>query len=164
MSTAANPRQFVIRLIFLGVAIVILIRLLFLQIFEDKYKIMANEIAIYRKIVYPPRGVIQDRKGKVMLYNKVAYDLMVSPYQVKKDLDTDQLCAAIDMDKPTFKKQLERIKIRNGSMRQAVFVEQLSPAQTAHLQENMYLFPGFELVERSIRTYPDPSAGILLGI
>jgi penicillin-binding protein 2 len=163
MSIAANPRQFVIRFIFVGVAIVILTRLLFLQVFEDKYKILANEITIYRKIVYPPRGVITDRKGKVMLYNKVAYDLMVTPHLVKKELDTLQLCAALGIEKPLFEKQLEHIRVRNGSMRQAVFMDQLSPQQTAHIQENMYLFPGFELVERSIRTYPNPSAGILLG-
>ena len=163
MSFAAHPRQFVIRLIFISVAVVILIKLFFLQIVEDKYKIMANEIAIYRKIVYPPRGVIQDRKGKVMLYNKVAYDLMVTPYQVKKDLDTNQLCAALEIEKSSFGKIFERVRIRSGNMRQTVFMEQLSPEQTARVQENLYLFPGFELVERSIRNYPEPSAGIVLG-
>lgn len=163
MSLAANPRQFVIRLIFIGVALVILIRLLFLQIFEDKYKVMANDIAIYKKVVYPPRGVILDRKGKAMCYNEVVYDLMVTPNKVPKDLDTTQLCNALNIDKETFEKLLLRTRIKNGSMRQGVFIEQLSAEQTARFKENMFLFNGFELIERSIRSYPNATAGIILG-
>ena len=118
MSNAANPRQFVIRIIFVGIAAVILIRLFFLQIFEDKYKVLANDIAIYKKVVYPPRGVIYDRKGKVMLYNQVVYDLMVTPNSVPKNLDTVQLCLALGMDKDAYVKLLNRVRIKNGGMRQ----------------------------------------------
>lgn len=163
MSLAANPRQFVLRFIFIGTAIAILARLLFLQLFEDKYKIMANDIAIYRKVVYPPRGAIVDRKGKAMLINRVAYDLMVTPNKVTKQLDTLQLCEALGIDRKTFQKMLQKARIKNGSMRQGIFIEQLSQAQTARFQENMYLFNGFELIERTIREYPNPSAGLVLG-
>lgn len=163
MSFAANPRQFVIRFIFVGIAVVILIRLLFLQIFEDRYKIMADDIAIYKKVIYPPRGVIYDRKERVMLYNEVVYDLMVTPNNVSKTLDTMELCAALGMTKQTFEKNLDKVRIKNGPMRQGVFIEQMSRAQTARFQENMYLFSGFDLVERNIRTYPNASAGQILG-
>ncbi len=163
MSLAANPRQFVIKFIFIGVALVILVRLLFLQLFEDQYKIMANDIAIYRKVVYPPRGVVQDRKGKTMCFNQVVYDLMVTPTKVPKDLDTAQLCEALLIDTETFEKLLQKTRIKNGPMRQGVFIEQLSAEQTARFKENMFLFSGFELLERSIRTYPNSSAGIILG-
>ena len=143
MSLAANPRQLVIRLIFLGVAIVILIRLFILQVFEDKYKIMADDIAIYRKVVYPPRGVIYDRKGRVMLYNQVVYDLMVTPNNVSKNLDTMALCDVLGVDKAGFEKLLTKIRIKNGPMRKGALIEELNPAQTARFQENIYLFPGF---------------------
>jgi len=134
-----------------------------LQVFEDKYKIMADDITIYRKVVYPPRGAIIDRKGKNMLINRVAYDLMVTPNKVKASLDTMELCAALDIDKPTFEKLIYRSIIRNGYMRTGTFMEHLSPAQTARFQENMYLFDGFELIERTIREYPDKSAALVLG-
>ena len=163
MSLAASPRQFVIKFIFISVALIILIRLLFLQLFEDKYKIMANDIAIFRKVVYPPRGVIVDRKGKTMCYNEVVYDLTVTPAKVTKNLDTTALCEALGIDKETFDKTLLKTRIRNGSMRQSVFIEQLSAEQTARFKENMFLFNGFELIERSIRSYPNASAPIFLG-
>src|ERR1700760_3757795 len=101
MSIAANPRQYIISFIFIGVASVILLRLFFLQNFEAKYKIMANDIAIYKKVVYPPRGVIADRKGKVVLENTVIYDLMVTPRNITKPFDTAQFCAALEIDKAT---------------------------------------------------------------
>lgn len=163
MSLAANPRQFVIRFIFIGVALAILVRLFFLQLFEDKYKIMADDIAIYRKVVYPPRGVIQDRKGKTMCYNEVVYDLMVTPNKLTDDLDTVHLCNTLGIDTATFNKLLWKARIKNGPMRQGVFIEQLSKEQTARFKENMFMFNGFELLERSNRAYPNSSAGIILG-
>lgn len=163
MSVAANPRQLVIRFLFIGIAAVILVRLFVLQVFEDKYKIMANDIAIYRKVVYPPRGVLYDRKGRVMLYNKVVYDLMVTPNNVSKNLDTNALCDVLGIDKPEFEKLLYKIRIKNGPMRKGALIEELNPAQTARFQENIYMFPGFELSERHIRTYPNTSSGIILG-
>ena len=163
MSAAQNPRQYVIIFIFIGVASVILLRLFFLQNFESKYKILANDIAIYKKVVYPPRGVILDRKGKVMLSNTVIYDLMVTPHNVPKTFDTAQFCAVMDIDKETYIKILERVLTRNIDVRQSPFMEQMSQEQTARFQENAYMFPGFELVERNIRAYENASAGILLG-
>ncbi len=163
MSSAANPRQYVIRFIFIGIAIVILIRLFFLQLFEDKYKIMANDIAIIRKVVYPPRGIIYDRNGKVMLYNKVVYDLMVAPNTVSKNLDTAALCDVLGIDISMFEKLLNKVRIKSGPMRKGPLIEEMTPAQTARFQENIYMFPGFEMAERYIRTYPNGSAGLILG-
>src|ERR1700744_1453712 len=113
MSIAANPRQYIISFIFIGVASVILLRLFFLQNFESKYKILANDIAIYKKVVYPPRGAILDRKGKVMLSNTAIYDLMVTPRNIPKVFDTALFCATLDIDKAAFEKIMERVLARN---------------------------------------------------
>ncbi|PQJ10290.1 penicillin-binding protein 2 [Flavipsychrobacter stenotrophus] len=162
MSSAANPRQYIIQIIFLGVASVILLRLFFLQNFESKYKVMANDIAIYKKVVYPPRGVIYDRKGKVMLSNTTIYDLMVTPRNMK-NFDTAQFCVAMGLDLPGFLKIMKGVQTRNIDVRQSTFMEQLSPEQTARFQENAFSFQGFELVERNIREYKNATAGIVLG-
>jgi len=164
MPPAANSRRYIISFIFIGVASVILLRLFFLQNFEAKYKILANDIAIYKKVVYPPRGVVEDRKGNVMLENTVIYDLMVTPRNIPKPFDTTQFCAALDIDKHSFQVIMKRVYEHNIDVRQSPFMEQLSQEQTARFQENAYMFnPGFELVERNIREYKRASAGILLG-
>lgn len=163
MSFAAAPRRYVIWSIFIGIAIVILAKLLYLQMFEDQYKILANDIAITRKVEYPPRGVIYDRNGKVMLYNQVVYDLSVTAYEVPKTLDTSLLCDALGIDITEYERLFHRAEVKNGPRRKTVMIEQLTHEQSAKLQENMYAFPGFELTERYIRTYPDEYAGLILG-
>ncbi|MGC4056952.1 MAG: penicillin-binding protein 2 [Chitinophagaceae bacterium] len=163
MAIAANSRELVLKIIFVMVAIVILSRLFFLQLFEDKYKVMANDIAILRKVVYPPRGVIYDRKGRVMLNNQVVYDLVVTPVETRKNFDTARLCEALDIDVPAFEKLMKRAVNKGGWVRQTVFLEELSPAQAARFQENIFLFNGFQMVERNIRSYPNPHAAVVLG-
>jgi penicillin-binding protein 2 len=163
MSTAANPRQYVISIIFIGLASVILLRLFFLQNFEDRYKTLANDIAIYKKVVYPPRGAIIDQKGKTMLSNTPSYDLMVTPHNVPKNFDTLQFCKTLGIEKQQYINIMRRVLERNIEVRQSPFMEQLSDEQYARFTENSYLFSGFEPVERNIRKYENATAGILLG-
>ncbi|MEO6831399.1 MAG: penicillin-binding transpeptidase domain-containing protein [Chitinophagaceae bacterium] len=163
MSTAAGSRQLVLRAIFIGMGLVLLIRLLFLQLFEPKYKIMANDIAIYRQVVYPPRGVIYDRNGKVLCYNEVVYDLQMTSNNVPRDFDSSKLCQVLGIDGNTYYNLHERAKWANGPMRPGTFLEQLSTAQAARFGENKYSFPGFDMVERNIRSYPEPIGGAFLG-
>lgn len=163
MASATNSRALVLKIIFISVGVVILSRLFFLQLFEDKYKVMANDIAILRKVVYPPRGVIYDRKGKVMLNNEVVYDLVVTPIEAKKNLDTTRFCEALGIDPAQYEKMMVRAVNKGGWVRQTVFLEELSQAQAARFQENIFLFNGFQMVERNIRSYPSPHAGVVLG-
>lgn len=163
MPLAANSRELVVKIIFVFVALVILVRLFFLQLFEDKYKVMANDIAILRKVVYPPRGVIYDRKGKVMLNNEVVYDLVVTPIEARKNVDTQRLCNALNIDTSMFRKLMNQVINKGGWVRQGVFLEELSQQQAARFQENMFLFNGFQMVERNIRSYPSPHAAAVLG-
>jgi len=163
MSTAAGSRQLVLKAIFIGMGIVLLTRLLFLQLIEQKYKVMANDIAIYRQVVYPPRGVIYDNKGKVLCYNEVVYDLQMTSNNVPKDFDSSQLCRVLGIDAETYHTLHEKAKWINGPMRPGTFLAQLNAAQTARFGENKYSFPGFDLVERNIRSYPDPIGGAFLG-
>lgn len=163
MAKAANPRKLVIRFLFIACTLVILGRLFSLQIVDDRYKILANDLAIYRKVVYPPRGVIVDRNNQVLLYNQVVYDLNVAPHSVTEDLDTTTLCEVLGITRQQFEEKLRRVRIRTGPMRKGPLIEELSPAQSARFQENMYLFPEFELGERFIRTYPNSSGAQILG-
>lgn len=163
MPLAANSRELVLKIIFVSVAVIMLSRLFFLQLFEDKYKVMANDIAIMRKVVYPPRGVIYDRKGKVMLNNEVVYDLVVTPIEAKKNMDTLRFCEALGIDTVMYQKLMQRAVNKSGWVRQSVFIEQLSQAQAARFQENIFLFNGFQMVERNIRSYPNPHAAVVLG-
>lgn len=163
MSAPVNTRSLVLKILFVLLGLTMLTRLFFLQVADDKYKIMANDITIFRKVVYPPRGVIYDTKGKVICRNESIYDLMMTAEQVPKDADTATLCQILGIAPEAYRKMYEKAKWMNGPKRPGVFMSFLTPEQTARLQEASTDFPGFQLVERSIRSYPYPIAGNILG-
>ncbi len=162
---AESPRAWIIGSLFVLLAAVLIVRLFNLQVVEDKYEIMANDQAIYRKVIYPARGSIVDKNGLPMLYNNVTFDLMVTPARVGKfgSMDTFTLCNLLGIDTATFNKELKKVVNKSGREKLGVFKSEISTELNARLQENMYLFSGFELAERSMRTYPKAAGALMLG-
>ncbi|HRP88445.1 MAG TPA: penicillin-binding protein 2 [Edaphocola sp.] len=162
---AENPRAWIIGLLFSIMAIVLVFRLFNLQVVDDKYKLLADDQAIYRKVIYPARGSIVDRNNNPVLYNNVAFDLMVTPSKVGKGsgMDTMVFCELLGIDSLTFKKEIDKVINKVGRQKVGVFKADISHELNARLQENMYLFSGFELVERSNRSYPKAAGALLLG-
>ena len=162
MSVFNQSRSTIIRLIFLGVFLIIIGQLFNLQILSHKYKQLALDNAVYPKRVYPNRGIIFDRKGKAILNNTIMYDLTVTPAQVK-NIDTIALCNLLEIDTVEFRKRILDAKAKNGSVRPTVFEDLLPPEMQARLEENIYKFPGFTLVERPVRFYPFNAAAHIMG-
>lgn len=157
-----QSRSRVIQLIFIAVFVLIIGQLMNLQLFNDKYMELAMNNAVYKKIVYPSRGIIFDRKGKAILDNVAMFDLTVTPFQVKS-IDTATLCNILAIDTAEFRKRMVTAIIKNGRYRPSVFEGLVSPQVQAQLEENMYRFPGFDLSERPIRAYPFRAAAHILG-
>ena len=133
-----------------------------LQVVSGKYKTQALDNAVYRKVVYPDRGIIFDRNNKPILNNTIIYDLTVTPYEVK-DIDTTLLCSLLSIDTAELKTRIISAIIKNGRYRPSVFEGLLPIDMQAKLEENMWRFPGFTLVERPIRSYPYSAGAHLLG-
>jgi penicillin-binding protein 2 len=134
-----------------------------LQVFSTKYAIMADEQGRFRKVVYPDRGILYDRKGKSVLQNTIIYDLMVTPSKLK-DLDTLALCKILSIDTAEFRKRIVTAIIKNRSYRPSIFEALLSDEKIAKLNESMYKFvPAFYLQERPVRDYPFDVGGNILG-
>jgi penicillin-binding protein 2 len=162
MSVFNQSRGKIIQFIFAIVVLVILIQLANLQIFSTKYKLAAESNAVYRKIIYPDRGIIFDRNRKPILENMIIYDLMVVPADARGN-DTAGLCALLQIDTAEYKKRMRDIVFKTGMVRPGIFEPMLSPEMFARLNENLYKFSGFSLSERSVRNYPYHAAGHLLG-
>ena len=146
--------------------LVIITRLFSLQVLNTKYSIMADEQGKFRKVMYPDRGLLFDRKGRAILRNTVIYDLMVTPGKIrsKDNMDTAALCRILEIDTAEFKKRIITAIIKNRSYRPSVFETSLSPDKLARLNESMYKFvPAFYLQERPVRDYPYDAAGNILG-
>ncbi|HQW84509.1 MAG TPA: penicillin-binding transpeptidase domain-containing protein [Ferruginibacter sp.] len=150
-------------LVFAGMFAVILIQLINLQLISTKYKLMAEGQGTFRKVIYPDRGIVFDRKGKSILQNTVIYDLMVIPGKIK-NTDTATLCRILNIDSAEFHKRIISAIIKNKSYRASVFESLLSNEKMAMLNENMYkLAPGYFLQERSVRDYPYDAGGNIFG-
>jgi len=126
---------------------------------------MADEQGKFRKVVYPDRGILFDRKGKAILRNTVIYDLMVTPGKIRgMNLDTAALCRILQIDTAEFKKRILTAIIRNRSYRPSVFEALLPQDKLARINESMFKFvPAFYLQERPVRDYPFDAAGNILG-
>ena len=147
----------------IGIVITIIIgQLVSLQIFSNKYKLAADNNAIFRRIIYPDRGIIYDRKKRALLENSISYDLVVIPNEAR-GVDTSALCEILKIDKEEYNKRMVEVIIKNTRVKVGVFEPFLSPELYAQLTENLYRFPGFSLSERSIRNYPYNTAAHVLG-
>lgn len=151
-------RSIVIRGIAFGIVIIYIIRLFTLQIMSDDYRKSADSNAFLKKIDYPSRGVITDRKGKLLVFNQPAYDIMVVMNEEKGRLDTLEFCRSLNITKEYFDKRMAEIKDRSknpGYSRytQQLFMSQISDRDFSAFQEKMFRFPGFYIQRRSIRQY-----------
>ena len=165
MAVFNQSRQVTIQLIFAAVFGIMLIRLATLQLLTSKYDKLATDQAILRKVVYPSRGIIFDRKGKAILDNRTMYDLMVTPSQLRgAQIDTASLCRILDIDTAEFNKRILTAIIKNSRNRPSSFEALLSPEKYARINENLFRFqPAFFLQERPIRGYPYNAAAHILG-
>jgi penicillin-binding protein 2 len=133
-----------------------------LQIFSSKYVLAANNNAIFRKIIYPDRGIIFDRKKRALLENTISYDLVVIPNEAK-GVDTATLCSILNIDKEEYSKRMIEVIVKNSRVKSGIFEPFLSTEVYAQITENLYRLPGFSLTERSIRNYPYNTAAHVLG-
>lgn len=162
MSVFNQSRSNIIRLIFIGLFFIVVVQLFNLQILSDDYKQMAFNNAVFRKVVYPNRGIIYDRKGKAILNNTIMYDLVVTPYEVK-NIDTTSLCSLLSIDTAEFRKRMRDVRFKNGPYRPSIFEDLLPPDIHARLDENIWKYPGFALIERPVRVYPFNAAAHIMG-
>ncbi len=125
MSVFNQSRSYIIRLIFLVVFLIIIGQLFNLQVLSGKYQQLAQDNAVFRKVVYPPRGIIFDRTGKAILNNTLMYDLMVTPSQVR-NVDTAYLCQLLQIDTSEFKQRIIDAIVRNGRYRPFPFHDFIS--------------------------------------
>ncbi len=155
-------RRYVITTIFIVIALVLLGRLYYIQIVDDRYALFANKNVLRKTVIYPARGAIFDRNGKVLVQNVPVYDILVTPKKVKP-FDTLEFCRMLGIDKAGFDKRFDKAK-KYSPYRPSIFEKQISVEVYAPLQERLQdEFPGFTAQPRTVRTYPDSVAAHFLG-
>ncbi|WP_298140449.1 penicillin-binding protein 2 [Flavobacterium sp.] len=132
-------------------ASLLLIRLFYLQVIDDSFKLQSENNAIKINYTYPERGYLYDRNGKLLVANQPSYDIMVVPRHVK-NIDTVQFCKLLNITKEEFIKKIEKARIYSP-MLPSVFLSQLNKLEYAAFQEKLRRFEGFYIQKRSLRDY-----------
>lgn len=156
-----SRRSYIIIGIFLFTGLLFTFVLFRLQVVDPVYKVFATNNVLREVVQYPARGLIYDRNGKLLVLNKPAYDLLVTPREVEV-FDTLFLCNLLDITREEIEAGLQAAR-EYSSYKPSVIVRQISPEVYAVLQERLYRFKGFHTQSRTLREYNYPAAAHVLG-
>lgn len=165
--TTTYRRKYILEGIVVAIILLFICRLFYLQILDNNYKDSADNNAFFKKTLYPARGTISDRDGRLLVYNRPTFDIAYIPRQVEK-FDTLDFCNTLGISKYQFENRIRDIKDRTknpgySTYTVQTFMTQLSIEECSLLQEKLYKFPGFFIQNRTERQYSYPNAGLLLG-
>lgn len=162
-----SNRTLVLAIIIFAVGIIFTSKLFFIQVIDSSYKFSADNNSRRKMIVYPARGVITDRNGKLLVSNQAVYDIMVLPREVVA-FDSVDFCNSLGISmnglRSLFVEMRKGIREKKVSKyKPSVFLKQLSAKQYGVFQEKEYKFKGFFAQRRTLRSYQYPNAAHLLG-
>ncbi len=144
----------------------VLVLMLFkIQLIDQIYTTKAQAITLNQNTVYPVRGLFYDRKGRPLVINYPTYDILATYNEIRPDMDTALFCALLQIDREKFSSGLTK-DWSSGKYSKSipfVFLKNASPEHVSTFQENLYRFPGFNTLLRSIRVYPHNFGANFLG-
>ena len=157
-------KQRTLLIIFIGVAMIYIGRLFYLQIIDESYVFFAQNNVLQEQTIYPARGLIYDRNGELLVYNDAIYDLSVLPEQVK-NLDTLEFCKVLNITRDEFLATFNRLKRQKGysQWKPIVFQRQITIPVYAAFQERLFDFQGFFVEVRTDRKYKHSNAAHVMG-
>ena len=124
---------------------------------SNKYKTLSKNNQIDVKILYPTRGLIIDRSGNILANNIKVFDLYIIPEKTKNiNITLNRLDKFIELN---FQKKREIIKLNSKvkKFEKIKIAENLSWKTLELIETNKNYLEGLELIEDSIRVYPEES-------
>lgn len=160
-------RKEIIQIVFVLVAVIFLLKLFVIQVIDRSYADLADTNAIRKEILYPVRGLITDRNGKLMVYNSPEYDLLIILKEVHF-LDTARFCHVFDITPEQLRQQFDQLytDIRNkraSELQPTPFIKQLSNRDFAKIQDHIDEFEGFYIQARTTRAYASSAVANAVG-
>ena len=142
-------------------SLLLLLRVFYLQVIDESFKLRSENNAIKIKYEYPERGYIYDRNGKLLVSNQSSYDIMVIPRDVKV-IDTIEFCNLLQIDKAYFISKIAKARVYSPRL-PSVFLAQLNKSEFAAFQEKIRKFNGFYFQKRALRNYNVDSGANIFG-
>lgn len=162
-----EKRKYVVGGFITIIAIIYILQLFNVQVLDSRYKDDADSNAFLRKAVYPSRGVIYDRNGNVVVFNRPAYDVMIIPRDVQP-FDTLDFCRTLDITPEQLRQRFQDMRDKRLNPGYSTYSPQtllthLTAEDYGKLQEKLYRFPGFFIQKRILREYNYDCASNVLG-
>jgi penicillin-binding protein 2 len=172
-----DSRKYVIITFFILIGIIYSLKLFYMQVVDDSWKLRAQQLAEKRKEITPPRAVVFDRNGKKIVANKTYYNLMMVEDDIE-DLDTVAFAKLIGWTVGEVKQRFKDIVEGEGmytnphtgkttsnyqKIRAYPFIKELTDEEVAEIAPHLYKFKGFYEEVASMRHYPYKSGANILG-
>lgn len=162
-----EKRKYIIGGFIVVIVLLYIFHLFNLQVIDSKYKNDADTNAFLKKAIYPSRGVIYDRNGNVVVFNRPAYDVMMIPRDVQ-EFDTLDFCNTLGLTPEQLKQRFTDVKDKRLNPGYSKYSPQtllthLTAEDYGKLQEKLYRFPGFYIQKRILREYNYDCGANILG-
>ncbi|HRP52548.1 MAG TPA: hypothetical protein PLI97_03475, partial [Fluviicola sp.] len=108
-----DGRKYVILVFIFLVGFIYLIRLFFMQVVDDSWKLRAQEISEKRKEITPPRGIVYDRVGQKIVTNRSYYNLMMKQEDIV-DFDTVAFAQLLGWTPKQVRDRFYQIRVGEG--------------------------------------------------
>ena len=172
-----DARRYVLVMFILLVGIFYSIRLFYMQVIDDQWKLRAQDLAEKRKEIVPARAIIYDRNGQKIVSNRTFFNLMMLEDKIE-NLDTLAFSSLIGWPIEKVRARFKEIildegvytnpntgqKILNYKKNRAYpFIEELTIEEVSKIAPYLENFPGFYEEVTSMRYYPSQSGANILG-
>lgn len=154
-------RAIIIGSVIVLIAVIFSVRLFYIQIIDENYKVAAEDNVLQKIVQYPYRGLVYDNQDSLIIFNSPVYDLMIVPKEVSIK-DTAQFCYLLDITPEELTAKYLKAR-RYSSILASKFMEQISDDVFARLQDQLINYPGFYVLPRTIRSYNTKSLANVLG-
>lgn len=161
--TGYEPRKYIIGAMFIVLGLVYVGKLFMLQVVNDDLKMQASDIG--KRTIFPARGLILDRNGRLIVGNQPIYELLVVQRQVGA-MDTAKFCELLGINDSIFEAQFDKLRsnpYRFSRSKPEPFLSQISIEKYQRFEEHLHEFPGFVTQVKVVRTYPYRSAAHVVG-
>ncbi|XOV92316.1 MAG: peptidoglycan D,D-transpeptidase FtsI family protein [Bacteroidota bacterium] len=154
-------RSLIIQGFIVLVGLTFAIRLLSIQVFNEDYKLAAENNVIQKIIDYPYRGLVYDTNQKLIVFNTPVYDLMIVPREVELS-DSTELCKLLDITHVEFLDKYLKAKSYSPILA-SKFMEQIPNDVFASVQDKLVSYSGFYALPRTVRDYSSPVMANTMG-
>ncbi len=143
--------------VFIGISILVgillITRLVQLQVIQEKEFGKESQKNSIKKITEtPPRGLMYDRNGKVLVDNKPSYTLTITPFQFDKSL-IDEISSLINEDPEYIKELLSKAKGTNR-FNPIKVKRDIEFKLVSFIEENRERLKGVNYQVEALRYYP----------